>query len=475
MSLAPRRIVGGELREVVVLGKHRAIGGAVGALALAAAALALTAGPAGAVSVSNEAQLRAAFLDSAETEVVLTADIDLTDCGAGHVLRLGGAAPLVVSGGFTIRQTCPNLRVIGSAAATGALTVDGATITGGRLTGDPTATGGGIFWQGDLTLDGATVTDNTVTAPVSALAGGVFASGALVVRDSVVSGNSALSNGDFGALGGATVANGESLIVDSLVSGNTAGGGADFGGTGGAIFGNGNATVLRSTFSGNTAGASEGASSGNGGAIVINAALTVVNSTVVGNVAEGATSNNGGLGSGGDMTLLYSTVVGNSAATSANLQGLSSNPEFSEDEVFGSVIADPQGGGANCGVSDIASTGFNVSDDTSCSLLTPGDQQGVADVGLGALGDNGGPTPTMLPQAGSVLLDLIPAASCRLADDGVDGTDQRGITRPQGAGCDVGAVEVFVQVPTTTSTTTTTVPGQPPAAQPVPAEPTFTG
>ena len=77
------------------MGKTRAIGGAA-ALALAAGALALTAGPAGAVSVSSEAELRAAFLDTTETEVVLTADIDLTDCGAGQVLRLGGAAPLVV-------------------------------------------------------------------------------------------------------------------------------------------------------------------------------------------------------------------------------------------------------------------------------------------------------------------------------------------------------------------------------------------
>src|SRR6188508_2852048 len=109
------------MRGVVVLGKARSIGGGVAALALAAGFVALGAGPAGAVSVSTEAQLRAAFLDVAETEVVLTADIDLTDCGAAHVLRPGGAAPLVVSGAFAIRQTCPGHRVIGSAAATGAL------------------------------------------------------------------------------------------------------------------------------------------------------------------------------------------------------------------------------------------------------------------------------------------------------------------------------------------------------------------
>jgi len=458
-----------------VLGKARSIGGGVAALTLAAGFVALAAGPAGAVSVSTEAQLRAAFLDVAETEVVLTADIDLTDCGAAHVLRPGGAAALVVSGAFTIRQTCPGHRVIGSAAATGALTIQDATITGGRLTADPSATGGGIFWQGDVALDGATVTDNTVTAPISALGGGVFASGVLDVRDSVVSDNGALSNGDFGGLAGAMSGASGLTVTDSLVTGNRADGGADFGGTGGAVFGNGNVTIIRSTFSDNVAEEADGDSSGNGGAIVINADLVVINSTIVGNSALGEDSDNGGLAAGGDMTLLYSTVVGNAAAGAANLQTLNSDPEFGTDIVFGSVVGDPQGGGTNCGAgSDDVSDGFNIADDSSCNFGATGDQQDVADLGLGALAANGGPTPTMLPAAGSPVLDAIPPAACRASDEGVGGTDQRGITRPQGTGCDIGAVEVAVQAPTTT-TTTTTVPGTPPAAQPVPADPTFTG
>ena len=113
--------------------------------------------------------------------------------------------------------------------------------------------------------------------------------------------------------------------------------------------------------------------------------------------------------------------------------------------LFASVLADPLGGGTNCGpASDDVSAGYNVADDDSCSLGGTGDQEGVADVGLGALGDNGGPTPTMLPQAGSVLLDVIPPADCRTTDAEL-GTDQRGITRPQGTGCDIGAVEVVVE------------------------------
>jgi hypothetical protein len=37
--------------------------------------------------------------------------------------------------------------------------------------------------------------------------------------------------------------------------------------------------------------------------------------------------------------------------------------------------------------------------------------------------------------SGSPVLDAIPAEQCALP------TDQRGVARPQGAGCDIGAVE----------------------------------
>jgi hypothetical protein len=54
-----------------------------------------------------------------------------------------------------------------------------------------------------------------------------------------------------------------------------------------------------------------------------------------------------------------------------------------------------------------------------------------ADPKLGAIGDNGGPTPTLLPQAGSPALGI--GQSC-------PATDQRGVTRPS-SGCTSGAVE----------------------------------
>lgn len=62
-----------------------------------------------------------------------------------------------------------------------------------------------------------------------------------------------------------------------------------------------------------------------------------------------------------------------------------------------------------------------------------------ADPLLGGLGDNGGATPTMLPGAGSAAIDASPDPDC-------PATDQRGVTRPQGPQCDIGAVEVGVDV-----------------------------
>ena len=86
--------------------------------------------------------------------------------------------------------------------------------------------------------------------------------------------------------------------------------------------------------------------------------------------------------------------------------------------------------------------GYNFSDDTSCGFTAPTSSQKTPnDPMLGALTNNGGATQTLLPLAGSPLLDAIPPAVCG------SNVDQRDITRPQGTGCDIGAVEVVVVAP----------------------------
>jgi hypothetical protein len=58
---------------------------------------------------------------------------------------------------------------------------------------------------------------------------------------------------------------------------------------------------------------------------------------------------------------------------------------------------------------------------------------------LGSLANNGGPTRTFALLAGSPAIDAGDDATCNAAP--VSGLDQRGIARPQGAHCDIGAYE----------------------------------
>jgi hypothetical protein len=75
--------------------------------------------------------------------------------------------------------------------------------------------------------------------------------------------------------------------------------------------------------------------------------------------------------------------------------------------------------------------GWNLTADRSCGISGPGDLT-ATDPQLGPLQDNGGPTLTRAPSVSSPAIDAM--FTCALVD-------QRGITRPQGAACDVGAVE----------------------------------
>jgi len=85
--------------------------------------------------------------------------------------------------------------------------------------------------------------------------------------------------------------------------------------------------------------------------------------------------------------------------------------------------------GVNC--SERLGGSFNLSSDGSCGFGVNRDYQNVM---LNPLAYKGGPTPTHLPLPNSPAIDFGSNADC-------PPTDQRGVLRPQGAGCDVGAVE----------------------------------
>lgn len=186
-------------------------------------------------------------------------------------------------------------------------------------------------------------------------------------------------------------------ITGSVFDGNTAGGLSDFGGGGGAISTESQVSATNSTFSTNRA-------------------------------VDG-----GAISAGEDVVLTCATVAGNSARDGVNVRGQGL-------ESFGSVVVGPGEDGANCEIAGIVRSSYSYDDDGSCGFAGEGDTSGGQDPALGALGDNGGPTATPLPGASSPLLEAIPVAAC----DPQVTTYQRGVARPQRAGCDIGAVEVEV-------------------------------
>ena len=77
--------------------------------------------------------------------------------------------------------------------------------------------------------------------------------------------------------------------------------------------------------------------------------------------------------------------------------------------------------------------GYNLSDNASCNLTQPTDITNT-DPLLGPLADNGGATLTHVLLPGSPAIDSGDDVAC-------PASDQRDVSRPQGAGCDRGAVE----------------------------------
>jgi len=253
--------------------------------------------------------------------------------------------------------------------------------------------------------------------------------------------------------GGGIANSGTLTLTNSTVSGNTAfffEDGDLFPGRGGGIANSGTLTLINSTVSGNAA-VSKGSGIYNAETFWSSGTLTLTNSTVSENAGDGIWSQ------GGTLTLTNSTVSGNANDGISNLGTLTLtnttvsgnagdgvyNGGFATFEVMNSLIE----GGCYRGVGSSLSLhrGGNIeSPGNTCGLSDPSDQVNVTpgQLNLGPLQDNGGPTLTHAPLPGSFAIDVIAVEDCVDADRMPLLTDQRGVTRPQGLACDVGAVEV---------------------------------
>jgi hypothetical protein len=166
-----------------------------------------------------------------------------------------------------------------------------------------------------------------------------------------------------------------------------------------------------------------------GGAIWNEGTLTLANVTISGNQAE----NGGGLAvTGGTVVVTNGTIYANSAATDGG--GIWTNSD--SVRIGNTILAGNSAGatGPDC-TAQVRSDGHNLlSNLTDCTVLgTTATNIIDANVGLSALAAADGET------YGHPLLETsraVDAGSCALA------ADQRGVERPQGAGCDIGALEL---------------------------------
>ncbi len=172
--------------------------------------------------------------------------------------------------------------------------------------------------------------------------------------------------------------------------------------------------------------------------------LSVVNSTVTGNTT---TDEGGGIYAEAPTTISFSTINSNNSIDGGggNLAtGLSGGPITLDD----TIVTAGEGDGdipENCFGGNFVSNGHNLFDDggTDCGAPGTGDLTN-ADPHLGPLANNSGPTETEALQSGSQAIDAASDSLCSTeTSNGTGPVDQRGVTRPQGPHCDIGAFEAL--------------------------------
>jgi hypothetical protein len=245
--------------------------------------------------------------------------------------------------------------------------------------------------------------------------------GTVNVNHSTFSGNSAVCGPDCRTYGGAIRnLSGALNVSNSTFSGNIAD-------NGGGITNVGTLTVSNSTFSGNSA------SQRGGGIDNEIGTLTVSNSTF--------SSNSAGFGGGiyNSTTVMGSATVSNStfSGNSASQRGGGIRNDRGNMTLSNSIIANSPAGGDCAGT--ISADSHTLASDGSCGGATV---KSSAEINLGPLANNGGATQTMALLPGSAAIEAGDDGVCAAAP--VNNLDQRGLARPQGAHCDIGAFEVVV-------------------------------
>ncbi|MBK7176023.1 MAG: hypothetical protein KA362_07045 [Chloroflexi bacterium] len=334
--------------------------------------------------------------------ILLTSTKSLTDdliIDGGDLIALSGGGavrPFLITGSpvevrrLTLTQ--------GQAAFGGAIQVAAGgylTLTNSYLSHNTaTSVGGGLYNNGGTAVLSNVTLDNNVAN----YGGGIYNNGPLTLTDVTLVDNTVTS------AGGGLYNNQGATLSNVTLATNIA---AD----GGAILNSATATLAISngTLSGNQANF--------GGGLFNNGVATLINATIFGNQTIGG---GGGIihDSGGvpQLTLINVILAQNTSPAAANDQCLFYK---APDSFIHSLWS-----GVSCGTAAIDGNQPNTN-----ALLAP-------------LGFTGTGLPTELTMT-HALLPGSPAEDMGTCADGASPTDQRGVDRPQGAGCDVGAVETI--------------------------------
>jgi len=424
--------------------------------------------------------------DNADTTIVLTsgAEYALTSCSRGQLIHGGPRALVVTTDGTsraTVRQTCSPARVMVLGGPS--VRLERITVRGGRaqspnpcgltIYGQPNcARGAGITSSAPLTLVDVAVTDNR------SIGIGNFDGGGLSLRAGATIIDSEFSDNATNLTGGAITSVGPLTISGSTFVSNSSGDGGAISAQGGSV------KITDSEFRSNNAGSGGAvhllgsslsatdtvfrlnrANGGPGGAIWADAsvgslvlervamvqntgrtgALTtfagvsnfrIIDSTITDNVANGSFRDNLNRAAGGIATLGASniTITGSTIAHNTAPPGGGANIDLPPSNgttvtIRSSIISDPQSSAANCEANGnvFVVTDSLVSDDTCGTAAAP------VPPGLGPLVESGGTWFRVPDLSGPAVDQLTPP--CATA------SDQRGVARPQGSACDLGAIE----------------------------------
>ena len=434
-----------------------------------------------------------------------TGDLDIT---SDLTITGAGSASTVVTGDATWDD---RIMQMVSFPTIGAVSISGLTMKGGHTPAGEN--GGGLEGSaGTVTLNDLVFTDNTADLE----GGGAWVGGNTIAGGpgTVTLDGIAATNNTAGNVAGGLSVTGNGVLSRIAVSNNTSGR------DGGGIHLSGTGTLTNFTVAGNHSGSP--GSSGIGGGIVADSSSAqapwlISNGTVSGNHSEGqggglATANvtledvlvdnnsaaiGGGISNvGGNVTLRRITVSDNTGTLTQFGFGAGVHDQGRGFEMENVTITQNHGGGfdsnsfggrlanvtiadndsgygivvfngtpitlqgviltgnspANCSdpTHQLVSLGGNLENGNSCPAEIRADPM------LAPLADNGGPVPTRALLPGSPAIDAMPTGICP-----PPATDERGVARPQGSACDIGAFEFSAETIPPSCGLTAVLPGPP--------------